>query len=111
MGLKQGSPIADPKPVDQRTAITPSQRILLRVLGQPPAKDHPNYAAEKWRYVRRYFVRFALPLALVACVLAATGPPIGWPFAVASLALWTACLEVVNRQIRRAERGPHDRPL
>jgi hypothetical protein len=111
MGLKQVDSVADPTPVDQRTAITPSQRHLLRVLGQPPAKDHPNYAAEKWRDVRRYFVRCALPLTLVVCVLADTGPPIGWPFAVASLALWMAFLELVTRRIRRAERGPHDLPL
>jgi hypothetical protein len=79
------------------------RHALLRALGSSPSKTQPGYEVEKWRYVRRYFIRVLLPMTLVACgVSMASSPPVVWPFSIGLMVVWGLFMVSITRRIRKA---------
>jgi hypothetical protein len=50
------------------------------------------------------FVRVLLPATLAACIVVASGPATGVPFAAAVLISWVVLVARINRRIRQAGR-------
>jgi hypothetical protein len=80
-------------------------QIVYRVVGNPPPKPSPRLATFRW--LRRLYLRWFLPLLLVLfATVAVTGAPQwAWVAAAVCAVIWLGGFASISYQIARQQRS------